>query len=164
MFHFLNRWRLLFLRDRTADVPADPEDKLLVRLLVITQDDNFFLSIHSLLTGCGWETRVVRTVERGLQMLDEFPASVAIYDWPANGKDWRIDVDRLTARPDYPCVLLASPVDDEYLGAELVRHGGFDVIPRSAEAERFVRTIQFAFFFKRNTRNTVRGGGRSFVR
>lgn len=136
----------------------DPE--AIIRLLVVTQDDKFYLSVHEVTTGCGWETRMVRTVERGLHALDEFPASVAIYDWPGTEEDWRFNVDRLTARPDHPCLLLASPVDDEYLCAELVRHGGFDVIPRSADADRLIRNVQFAYFFRRSQ---VRGG-RSFVR
>lgn len=136
----------------------DPE--AIVRLLVVTQDDNLYLSVHEAATGCGWETRMVRTVERGLLALDEFPASVAIYDWTGTEEDWRFGVDRLAAQPDHPCVLLASPVDDDYLRAELVRHGGFDVIPRFADADRLIRNIQFAYFFRRSK---VRGG-RPFVR
>src|SRR5579863_8050014 len=155
MFDFLNRWRRLSRRHQMREVPED-----VIRLLVVTKDDNFYLSVHGVATGCGWDTRVVRTVERGLLALDEFPASVAIYDWPGTEEDWRFDVDRLTARPDHPCVMLASPVDDEYLCAELVRHGGFDVIPRSADADRLIRNIQFAYFFQRNKAR----GGRSFVR
>ena len=92
-----------------------------------------------------------------MQVLDQFRPSVAIYDWPAAEDDWRIDVDRLTAGPEHPCVLLASRVDDEYLRAELVRHGGFDVIPRSADANRLIRNIEFAYFH-------VTRGGRTFVR
>ena len=145
---------------KTREVSGDGEDKNVIRLLVVTQDDEFFLSVHGVTTGCGWEARMVRTVERGLQVLDEFRASVAIYDWPGTEEDWRFDVDRLTARPDHPCVLLASRVNDEYLGAELVRHGGFDVIPRSVNADRLIRNIQFAYFFRRSA---VRGG-RSFAR
>jgi DNA-binding response OmpR family regulator len=155
MFDFLNRWRRLSPNHQMREAPG-----AIIRLLVVTQDDNLYLSVHGVATECGWETRMVRTVERGLQALDEFPASVAIYDWPGTEEDWRFEVDRLTARPDHPSVLLASPVDDEYLCAELVRHGGFDVIPRSADADRLIRNVQFAHFFRRNK---VRGGG-SFVR
>jgi hypothetical protein len=160
MFDFFNRrWRST-PRHPVRQVPGDSEDQNLIRLLVVTRDDNFFLSVHEVATGCGWEARMVRTVERGLQILDEFRASVAIYDRAATEDNWRLDVERLTAGPDHPCVLLASPVDDEYLRAELVRHGGFDVIPRSADADRLVRNIQFAYFFRISK---VRGG-RSFVR
>lgn len=156
-FGLVNRLWPPSLRRQGREVREDTEDANRMRLLVVTQDDNYFLSIHRTATDCGWETRLARTVERGLQVLVEFRASVAIYDWPATEQDWRGDVDRLTAIPDHPCVLLASRVDDEYLGAELVRHGGFDVIPRSADADRLVRNIQFADFFRKNSR-AARGG------
>lgn len=160
MFGFVNRlWPSSTGRGGAARDGADGD---LIRLLVITEDDGFFLALHRVATGCGWETRLARTVERGLQMLDEFRASVAIFDWPATERDWRCDVDRLTARPGHPCVLLASRVDDEYLSAELVRHGGFDVIPRSAESDRLVRNIQFASFFRRNSQ--MARGGQPFLR
>ncbi|MGA2716103.1 MAG: hypothetical protein ABSG41_23640 [Bryobacteraceae bacterium] len=162
MSGFLDRWRRSSPRHQTGEVHEDAEDKNLIRVLVVTRDDNFFLSVHGVATDSGWETRMVRTVERGLQILDEFRASVAIYDWRTTEDDWRFDMDRLTGRPDHPCVLLASVVDDEYLRAEVVRHGGFDVIPRSADTDRLISNIQFAHFFRRSSQ-TVRGG-RPFVR
>ncbi|HTA45665.1 MAG TPA: hypothetical protein VK789_24625 [Bryobacteraceae bacterium] len=157
MFGFVNRLWPSSLRQRGRGVPGNTGDADPIRLLVITQDDDFFLFIHRVASGCGWETRLARTVERGLQVLDEFRASVAIYDWPTADQDWRCDVDRLAAISDRPCVLLASRVDDEYLSAELVRHGGFDVIPRAAGADRFIRNIQFAGFFRKNSQ-MARGG------
>lgn len=163
MFGFVNRLWPSSQRPRPRALAANADDGNLIRLLVITEDDNFFLFIHQVATGRGWEARMTRTIEQGLSVLDGFPASVAIYDWPVTERDWRCDVDRLTARRDRPCVLLASRVDDEYLSAELVRHGGFDVIPRSADAERLIRSVQFAGFFRRNSRTAARGG-QSFLR
>lgn len=157
MFSFVHRLWSSSHRHQTRQVHEDAENNNRIRLLVITGDDDFFLLIHRVATGRGWEIRLARTVERGLQVLGEFRASVAIYDWPATEQDWRCDVDRLTALADHPCVLLASRVDDEYLCAELVRHGGFDVIPRSADADRLIRNIEFACFF-RSSSQTARGG------
>ena len=57
-----------------------------------------------------------------------------------------LPMDRLSALPDHPCLLLASPVDDEYLCAEVVRHGGFDVMPRSASQDRIIGNVRFASF------------------
>jgi len=90
--------------------------------------------------------QLARSVEQSLRMLDKFEAQVVIYDWDPGGGDWRVAVDGLTARRDHPCVLLASRVVDEYLWTELVKHGGFDVIPRSADAEQLIRSIGFACF------------------
>jgi hypothetical protein len=121
-----------------------------VRLLVITRDDRFSRSVHGAAAACGWEIQHTGTVESGLDVLRRFPASVAIYDWPASEEDWRPALDRLSAVPDHPCLLLASPVDDEYLCAEVVRHGGFDVMPRSASQDRIIGNIRFASFSRSN--------------
>jgi hypothetical protein len=137
MFDFLLRWR------QRVD---DAKDKNLVRLLVITRDDRFSTSIQRAAAACGWEIQRTFTLESGLDALQEFPASVAIYDWPASEEDWRPAMDRLSSLPDHPCLLLASPVDDEYLCAEVVRHGGFDVMPRSASQDRIIGNIRFASF------------------
>ena len=136
MFDFLHRRRHV----------DNAEDKTIVRLLVITRDDRFSASVQDAAKACGWEFQHTGTVESGVDVLREFPASVAIYDWPATEEDWRPAMDRLSALPDHPCLLLASPVADEYLCAELVRHGGFDVMPRSAPRDRIIGNIRFASF------------------
>jgi DNA-binding response OmpR family regulator len=145
MFDFLLRWR------QSCSHPQHVEDtdKNTVRLLVITRDDRFSTSVQDAAAACGWEFQHTATVESGLDALRKFPASVAIYDWPASEEDWRPVMDRLAAPPHHPCLLLASPVDDEYLCAEVVRHGGFDVIPRSASQDRIIANIRFASFSRR---------------
>jgi hypothetical protein len=154
MFDFLHRWR------RSSVSPHFDEAQH--KLMVVTRDDDFFVVVHGAATGCGWEVRRAGTVELGVLDMEGFRASVAIYDWPASEEDWKNAVDRLASLPDRPCVLLASPVDDQYLDAEVARHGGFDVIPRSASPERIISAIEFAAFFRKNSLTTR--GGRSFVR
>jgi hypothetical protein len=145
MFDFLLRWRQSCLHPQPG---KDAEDKNIVRLLVITRDERFSTSVQDAAAACGWEFQHTGNVESGLDVLRKFPASVAIYDWPASEEDWRPAMDRLSALPDHPCLLLASPVDDEYLCAEVVRHGGFDVMPRSASQDRIIGNIRFASFSK----------------
>ena len=158
MFDFLNRWRQSCWHPQHID---DAKDKNIVRLLVITRDDHFSASVQNAATACGWEFQHTGTVESGLDVLREFPANVAIYDWPASDppgeSDWRSAMDRLSAQPDHPCLLLASPVDDQYLCAEVVRHGGFDVMPRSASQDRIIGNIRFASFSRNNSLSTEGG-------
>jgi DNA-binding response OmpR family regulator len=122
----------------------DAGDKTALRLLLVTLDDSLYFSIHSAATRAGWDLKLARNVEQSLRILDEFKASLLIYDWSPEEDDWRLAVDRFAARRDPPCVLLASRIVDEYLWTELLTHGGFDVVPRSAGAEELVRRIRFA--------------------
>ena len=102
-----------------------------------------YLSVHNAAKRSGWELKRARSVEQSLHTLDTFPARLVIYDWTPEDDDWRSAIDRLSTRPEHPCILLASRVIDEYLWAELVTHGGFDVIHRSADPEQVIRAVRF---------------------
>ena len=140
MFDFAGRLRLPSRTNRASETAA----KVSIRVLLITPDDDMYLSVHNAAKRSGWELERARSVEQSLHTLDRFPARLVIYDWTPEDDDWRSAIDRLSTRPEHPCILLASRVIDEYLWAELVTHGGFDVIHRSADPEQVIRAVRFA--------------------
>ncbi len=155
MFDFAGRLRH---SSRTNQAPESTAD-VSIKLLLITPDDDLYLSVHNAAKHCGWQLERVRSVEQSLHSLDTLPVRLVIYDWTPEGDDWRFAIDRLSARPDRPCILLASRVIDEYLWADLVTHGGFDLIHRSADTEQLIRAVRFAH---RST--DIARGGRPLVR
>jgi DNA-binding NtrC family response regulator len=150
MFEFVNRFR------RASHPVREADEETPIRVVVITEDDNFYLwlhrTLHNAATRFEWEIRLARNVARGLQQVEGLANSIVIYDWTATASDWRLAIDELTTRANDACVLLASPVVDDYLYTELVRHGGFDVIPRSTDPERLVANVRFACFSRRRSR------------
>lgn len=150
MFDFAGRLRHSSRGDRNSEA---------IKLLLITPDDDLYLSVHNAAKRCEWQLERARSVEQSLHTLDTFPARIVIYDWTPQDDDWRFAIDRLSARPHHLCILLASRVIDEYLWAELVTHGGFDVISRSADTEQLIRSVRFAH---RST--DITRGGRSLPR
>jgi DNA-binding response OmpR family regulator len=152
MFDFAGRLRLPSRTNRASE--STPE--VSIKLVLITPDDDLYLSVQKAAKHCGWELLRARSVEQSLQTLNRFPARLVIYDWTPEDEDWRSAIDRLSARPDRPCILLASRVIDEYLWAELVTHGGFDVIHRSADPEQLIRAVQFAHRSTDIARGTLR--------
>ena len=135
MLDFAGRLRHPSRTNRTSEA---------IKLLLITPDDDLYFSVHNVSIRCGWQLLRGRSVEQSLHTLDRFPARIVIYDWTPEDGDWRSAIDRLSARPDHPRILLASPVIDEYLWADVVTHGGFDVIHRCADPEQLIRTLRFA--------------------
>jgi DNA-binding response OmpR family regulator len=135
MFDFAGRLR----HPARVDRASEP-----IKLLLITPDDDLYLSVHKVAMHCEWDLQRVQDVEQSLHTLDAFPARLVIYDWTPERDDWRFAIDRLSARQNHPCILLASRVIDEYLWAELVTHGGFDIIHRSADPEQLIRAVRFA--------------------
>ncbi|HUQ90263.1 MAG TPA: response regulator [Bryobacteraceae bacterium] len=57
--------------------------------------------------------------------------------------EWRGAIRKLSAA--FPvCVILTSPVVDDYLSIEVARCGGFDVLPTPLRDEHVVRAIKLA--------------------
>jgi DNA-binding response OmpR family regulator len=155
MFDFAGRLRLQSRTNHTSETMPEVS----IKLLLVTPDDDLYLSVHKAAKRCGWRIERVRSVEESLHLLDTFRPLLVIYDWTPEEDDWRLAIDRLSAEPDHPCILLASRVIDEYLWAELVTHGGFDVISRSADTDQLIRSVRFAH---RST--DITRGGRSLPR
>lgn len=63
-------------------------------------------------------------------------------DWP--GTEWKTDVERLAASPHHACVILVSGVADVYLWEELIRRGGYDVLPKPLQADKVARIVKLA--------------------
>jgi DNA-binding NtrC family response regulator len=63
-------------------------------------------------------------------------------DWP--GTEWKTDVQRLAASPHHACVILISAVADVYLWEEVIRRGGYDVLPKPLQADKVARIVKLA--------------------
>ena len=66
-------------------------------------------------------------------------------DWP--GTEWRIVVERLAALPHQACVILISGVSDALLLRELIRRGGYDIVPKPLRAENVARVVKLALSY-----------------
>jgi DNA-binding NtrC family response regulator len=66
-------------------------------------------------------------------------------DWP--GAEWRTAVERLAAAPHCACVILMSGVSDDYLLQELIRWGGYDILPKPLRADKAARVVKLALSY-----------------
>ena len=66
-------------------------------------------------------------------------------DWP--GAEWKTDVQKLAASPHHACVILVSGVADAYLWEELIRRGGYDVLPKPLRADGAARMVKLAMTY-----------------
>lgn len=107
-----------------------------------------------LLAGLGsryqWNLRLADTIEEAQALSGELPASVILYDRDAPGGAWWQNVQALASGSHRPCILLVSRVVDDYLWNEVIRRGGYDVLPKPLREEDVVRAIKLAGAY-RNT-------------
>jgi DNA-binding response OmpR family regulator len=123
-----------------------------VRLLLITSDERLYELFREIANDRKWAVSRVGGIEQALPILQQQDVPLILYDWNAPESDWQEGIRSLTAlRPD-SCVILASTVADEYLRREVARNRGYDVLPRSADRDKLIRTLQFAWFWRTRSR------------
>lgn len=147
--------RFLGLKGKNSK-DASPEDASSpVRLLTITTDDLFYSSLVDTATSCGWEIRRAASLPEAMDLIRAHSIPLVILDWSGSGQDWRRELGRLSTGSCHPCVLLASGVVDDNLKGEVLRHRGYDVLPRFGDREQIVRLIQFAWFWTTRSRRPM---------
>jgi RND family efflux transporter MFP subunit len=128
-------------------------------LLVITRDSDLYAEIREIVAA--WKWTICRQPEF-LVRPDYGPpiarrCSIVIYDADSTNGNWKEVFVKLKATDGDPCILLASRVFDPYLRNEVIRCGGFDVIAKSAGSEQLMRTLRFAWFWKRKSQGRSSG-------
>jgi hypothetical protein len=125
------------------------DDDVIVRLIVITADEEFYLRLQQIAGTSGWGiTRALSTDEVAM-LISAKPTPIVIYDSDWNGGNWRNALRKMSDLPAHPCVLLASRVEDDYLLREVVRYHGYDLLPKSAPSEKLIHRLEFAWFWAR---------------
>jgi DNA-binding response OmpR family regulator len=123
-----------------------------VRLLLITSDDQFYVFLREIATEHKWSVSRVGTVEQAFPILQQQDVPLILYDWNNPLSAWQEGIRSLTALQPDSCVILASTFADEYLRREVARNRGYDVLPRSADRDKLIRTLQFAWFWRTRSR------------
>jgi CheY-like chemotaxis protein len=93
------------------------------------------------------DVHFAKSFDEACALANQLAAPVVLFDrnWP--GTDWRTAVERLAASPHHACVILLSGVADDYLRQELVRQGGYDVLPKPLRAEKVVSVVKLALSY-----------------
>lgn len=127
------RWRTEIVeRDRTS-------------VIVLTADLGFYSGV--LLAACsyGWPAHWARSLTRALEISRSEHPVVTVYDANLPFTDWRGGFERLIDVSPEQRILLASTSEGEELWRDVLRCGGYDLIPRAAGSLAFGRAIRFAW-------------------
>ncbi len=92
----------------------------------------------------GWQVTFVATCDDANAALGQGGVPVAFCDRDLLGVGWRKAVERLSAAPHRACVILLSEAVDTNLWNEVVRGGGYDVLPKPLDEENLMRVVRLA--------------------
>lgn len=130
---------------------AELPDGHRVALLVITRDSQLYARMREIASK--WKWTIFRTTEvrpgTASDCFDSASIRIVIYDGDSLEGEWMDVLRKISQWEGRPCVLLASRVSDQYLWGEVVRCGGYDLIVKSAEQSQLMRTLRFAWFWKK---------------
>ncbi len=138
---------------RTVEARAVADDDLIVRFIVITADEDFYLRLQQIAATYDWRIGRALSSDEAEKLICAKPTPIVIYDSDSNGGNWRGALRSMNDLPVRPCVLLASRVADEYLLQEVVRNHGYDLLPKSAPSEKLIHRLKFAWFWARERVN-----------
>jgi len=136
-----------------AESPVETSDELIVRFIVITADEEFYLRLQQIAGTREWRIRRALSDDNAEALISATPTPVVIYDSDWNGGKWRSALSRMSDLPGNPCILLASRVEDDFLLREVVRNHGYDLLPKSVPSEKLIHCLEFAWFWARERVN-----------
>ena len=121
----------------------------IVALIVGEQDRGVLASVSKQEP---FDVHFAESCEEAFTLANQWNAAVIFFDrdWP--GTDWRAAVESLAASSHHACVILMSGVADDYLWQELIRRGGYDVLPKPLRNDTVSRVIKLALSYLHSER------------
>jgi len=92
----------------------------------------------------GWEVVFADNCCDAKAALDRVKAPVVLCDRDSVETGWREAIGSLASRPHLACVILLSEAVDTYLWSEVVRGGGYDVLPKPLREDDVIRAVRLA--------------------
>ena len=100
--------------------------------------------VRAALGGTAWHVSVARDFAEAMDVLDTERITIVICDTDQRAGDWRELLRALKDGEEPPSFILASARPDEYLWAEVLNLGGFDVLPKPFDPGEIARVLASA--------------------
>ena len=118
------------------------ESKSLILSLSSCADDHEALA--GILHPYEWTMHRASTLGASTQLLRCYPISVVVCDRELPPHSWKDLLVELAAHPKPPLIIVTSLHADDYLWAEALNLGAYDVLPKPFDAEEVRRTLGIA--------------------
>jgi len=132
-----------------------PRDLTLLLVGAVEDDDGGGGSIFS---QSRWQARRANSCRQALQLIrqDLHPVVVSERDLPDG--DWKDVLELTSVRKEPPVVIVTSRLADDYLWAEVLNLGGYDVLAKPFDRNEVHRTISLAWQHWKNRSDMLHKG------
>lgn len=147
----------LFARPNPS--PGTPPPRVPVVALIVNEQDRSVLTRAS--GDESLDVHFVESFEEACAVANRLTVPVILLDrdWP--GTDWRVILQSLAASAHPACVILVSGVADDNLLREVIRLGGYDVLPKPVRGDAVARVLKLALSYWTSVPKAVVLGRRS---
>jgi len=94
----------------------------------------------------GWSVSFAGDTELAQRQLERYAYQIVLLDREVAGDAWRQAISGLAAAGAL-CILLIPKVFDDHLWNEVVRRGGYDILPKPLRREDLARAIRLAWSY-----------------
>lgn len=91
-----------------------------------------------------WELRFTNSPTDAFDWASQNQFEIILCDRNQPGYPWREVMDRLAKSSPRSCILLISPINDDYLWSDVLQWGGYDVLMRPLRAEVVLHLVNAA--------------------
>ena len=115
-----------------------------LRILVIRMPLTDLFLLERLGKTHAWEVRSATSPQEGFSLAKRSHFDLILCDCNQAESHWRGVIERLAASSPQSCILLISPVSDDYLRRDVLQWGGHDVLVRPLSEESALYSVQAA--------------------
>jgi DNA-binding NtrC family response regulator len=121
--------------------------KVLNPTIVALLDERDRAIVRELSSSRRWDVSFADACSDALALIGQTKAQMLFLDRDLGGSDWRESMSAFASSPNKICIVLVSRVVDAYLWNEVVRNGGYDVLPKPLRADDVSRAVGLAFSY-----------------
>lgn len=138
---------------RADETRQSPEPRLKILALSMSLDDRLLL--EQLAKPRHWTVRFTHSPQEGFTLATQNHFEVVLCDRNQYGYPWREVIDRLASISPESCILLVSPVKEDYLWRDVLQLGGYDVLPRPLRESAVLQAIDAVVRFVSPSRDNA---------
>jgi DNA-binding response OmpR family regulator len=115
-----------------------------VSVLAVGDFEGDRMLLHDVVRSSGWRLLEASDRRRALRLLERMPVHVVLAESDLPNWDWKEVLRDLRRLAQPPQLVVTSRTADDYLWAEVLNIGGYDVLPQPLERDELARVVAAA--------------------
>jgi DNA-binding NtrC family response regulator len=124
------------------------QKKKVVNLTIVGLLDDRDRAVVRELSGCRhWDVSFAAACPDALALIGQTKPQILFMDRDLSGSDWRETMSVFASSSNKICIMLVSTVVDTDLWNEVVRNGGYEVLPKPLRADQVSKAVGLAWSY-----------------